>query len=198
METAGCHGSQAIRFGKKWWSTLVGFVRRVCHPPNCGESGSIRRAMVVWMRRKPGCIGLTSGWEPERTKVGYSFRNLALEGPEDMVEVRKRCRVRWWWLKWEASAFFTNWGERSRSRRGGVVKATGEGHSWKLSQGQWETVTSRPPEERSEGWEEKEVYLEMQGPVVSGPMARGFLSEGRKPRYPLRERRWHGKRRKLL
>lgn len=60
MEKAGHHGSQGICFGKKWWSTLVGCIRRVCHPPNCGESGSIRRAMMVWMRQKPGCTGLTS------------------------------------------------------------------------------------------------------------------------------------------
>ena len=35
----------------------------------------------------------------------------------------------------------------------------------------------------------RQRYLEMQEPVVSGPMARGFLSEGRKPGYQLRERR---------
>ena len=78
----------------RWWSTLVGYIRRVCYPPNWGESGSIRRAMMMWMRKKPGCIGFTSGWEPKRTKVGYSFRNLALEGPGEVAEVRKGCSVK--------------------------------------------------------------------------------------------------------
>lgn len=115
----------------------------------------------MWMRQKPGCIGLTSGWEPERTKVGYSFRNLALEGPGEVAEVRKGCSVKWRWLKWEASAFFTNWGERPRSRRGGVVKATGEGHRGKLSQGQWED--RHLPTTRGQKWRtgvERDIFVD--------------------------------------